>query len=97
MANVQLLQMVNGIAEELSADDRSRLCYLCGVLDPDSCVAGVRDMLKSRLSQGQADHLFLVELLFRLKRFDVLKKVFRINKQDIASILGPRQAVSEYR
>ncbi|XP_042162849.1 CASP8 and FADD-like apoptosis regulator isoform X1 [Oncorhynchus tshawytscha] len=98
MANGELYQMINRICEDLSSGECRRLLYLCGSLDTDRCGSDhVREVLNSWLSRGQVDQLYLVELLFRLRRFDLLKKEFHISKQEVDGILGQNQALSEYR
>ncbi|KAK6315531.1 hypothetical protein J4Q44_G00150600 [Coregonus suidteri] len=98
MANGQLCQMISRICEDLSSGECRRLLYLCGSLDTDSCGSdNVREVLTSWLSRGRVDHLHLVELLFRLRCFDLLKKLFHISKQEVEGILGQDRALSEYR
>ncbi|XP_041724526.2 CASP8 and FADD-like apoptosis regulator [Coregonus clupeaformis] len=98
MANGQLCQMISRICEDLSSGECRRLLYLCGSLDTDSCGSDhVREVLTSWLSRGRVDHLYLVELLFRLRCFDLLKKLFHISKQEVEGILGQDRALSEYR
>ncbi|CAB1346832.1 unnamed protein product [Coregonus sp. 'balchen'] len=98
MANGQLCQMISRICEDLSSGECRRLLYLCGSLDTDSCGSdNVREVLTSWLSRGRVDHLHLVELLFRLSCFDLLKKLFHISKQEVEGILGQDRALSEYR
>lgn len=96
MANEQLLQIINRLAEELNSSECRRLVYLCGSLDSVT-VPDVREMLRTRLSQDDVDHLYLVELMFRLRRFDLLRKVFSINKEDVERILGHQKVVPDYR
>lgn len=97
LANAQLLQMINEIVGALSFSECTRLSYLCGCLDTDVSVAGVKEMLKSQLMQGQMDYLFLAELMFWLKRFDILRKVFRTSKDEVERTLGNRHVLSKYR
>lgn len=86
------------ICEDLSSGECRRLLYLCGSQDTDSSGSDhVREVLTSWLSRGQVDQLYLVELLFRLRRFDLLKKVFHVSKQEVEGILGQNRALSEYR
>ena len=97
MGDGQLLQTINRLAEELSSSECRRLAYLCE--SPGSVSSGpdVREMLRARLSQGEVNHLYLVELMFRLGRFDLLRKVLLVDKQDVERILGHLKGVSEYR
>ncbi|KAJ8392635.1 hypothetical protein AAFF_G00073090 [Aldrovandia affinis] len=97
MADGQLSQTINLIAEELSTDECKTLRYLCGNLAPHCCVEDVRGMLKSKINCGEVDRMFLLELMLRMRRFDILKKVLRTNKQEAERMLGKGYAVSEYR
>uniref|UniRef100_A0A4W5KD31 DED domain-containing protein n=1 Tax=Hucho hucho TaxID=62062 RepID=A0A4W5KD31_9TELE len=96
MAKGQLYQMIKRICDDLSSGECRRLLYLCGSLDTDNCGSDhVRDVLTSWLSRGPVGQLDLVELLFRLRRFDLLKKEFHISKQEVEGILGQNQALSD--
>ncbi|XP_036396955.1 CASP8 and FADD-like apoptosis regulator [Megalops cyprinoides] len=97
MADGQLCQTINRIAEELSLDESRRLVYLCGDLAAHCCVGDVKGTLKSLMSHGEVDQMFLLELMFRMGRFDILKKVLRANKKDVEGMLGTGCVVSEYR
>ncbi|XP_035264664.1 CASP8 and FADD-like apoptosis regulator isoform X1 [Anguilla anguilla] len=97
MANGQLTQTINEIAEELTSDECKRLFYLCGSLDTDKGLDNVRGMLKSVMNRNEADHMFLPELMFRIRRYDILKKILHTNKKEVERILGNGCHVSEYR
>ncbi|KAM6985112.1 CASP8 and FADD-like apoptosis regulator [Aplochiton taeniatus] len=97
MANGHLIQIINRIAEKLNSSECKQLFYLCGCLDTDSCLADVTEMLNSYLTQGQVDHTLLVELVFGLKRFDILKTVFGKSKDEVERILESKHVLSKYR
>ncbi|XP_066543410.1 CASP8 and FADD-like apoptosis regulator isoform X2 [Amia ocellicauda] len=95
MADLQLSLTINHIAEELNSDECKMLLYLCS--DMESSIEDVKDMLKSLMKRGEVDQIFLLELMYRIKRFDLLKKVFRSTKKEVEGILGHKCVVSEYR
>lgn len=97
LADAQLLQMISEVAVALSSSECRRLSYLCGSLDPDGSVSGVQEMLTSQLMRGQVDHQFLVELVFGLKRFDILRRVLSTSKDEAERTLRHRHVLSKYR
>ncbi|XP_036400601.1 CASP8 and FADD-like apoptosis regulator a [Megalops cyprinoides] len=97
MADGQLSQTINDIAEDLSSEDCKRLVYLCSDLHGDRCVEDVRGMLRALLSSGDLDHVILLELMLRIKRYDILKRVLRTDKRQAEGILQNGCVVSEYR
>ncbi|XP_010864353.1 CASP8 and FADD-like apoptosis regulator isoform X1 [Esox lucius] len=85
------------ICEELSIGECKKLLYLCGATGTGGCVADVREVLMTWLDRQQVESLYLVELLYTLRRFDLLRKVFRVSEQEVGEILGQSRAVSKYR
>ncbi|KAG9349262.1 hypothetical protein JZ751_027705 [Albula glossodonta] len=96
MADGKLTQTIGQIAEQLSTNESRTLLYLCGDLGPHSCVDDVRGMLTSKVDSGEVDRIFLLELMLRMRRFDILKKVLRTNKEEAERMMGMGCAVSEY-
>ncbi|XP_035762711.1 CASP8 and FADD-like apoptosis regulator isoform X2 [Neolamprologus brichardi] len=88
------LLAINEIAEALSSNERSRLFYLCESLDTDHSVACMKEMLRSKVTQHQNAHLFLAELMWRLGRLDILRKVCKVNRDDLERT---RQMVPRFR
>ncbi|KAJ8362589.1 hypothetical protein AAFF_G00367750 [Aldrovandia affinis] len=84
-------------AAELSSDECKKLFYLCGNLDTDRCVEDVSGMLKSVMNSREVDRRFLLELMFRIRRYDILSRVLRTNKCEVEGILGNGGHLSEYR
>ncbi|KAJ8255675.1 hypothetical protein COCON_G00195390 [Conger conger] len=97
MAAGQLSQAINQISEELSLDECRRLLYLCGDLHPHWSVEDVRGMFRLKMNCQEVDQMFLLELMLRLRRFDILRKVLRTNRQEAEAMLGRGHVVSEYR
>uniref|UniRef100_W5MUK6 CASP8 and FADD-like apoptosis regulator a n=1 Tax=Lepisosteus oculatus TaxID=7918 RepID=W5MUK6_LEPOC len=98
MAEGHLSLTINQIADELNSEECKTLFYLCGNLDKCSSNEDVKDMLKALLKSGQVDHQFLLlELTYRIKRFDILKRVLMTNRKEVESILGRKCFISDYR
>ncbi|KAK1165553.1 CASP8 and FADD-like apoptosis regulator isoform X1 [Acipenser oxyrinchus oxyrinchus] len=98
MAEGQLSLTINRIYEELSNDESQMLIYLCSDLDGGCSKQDVKEILKSQIKSGVVDHLVLAELLYRIKRFDLLKKILCSNKKQVEALLGSRRCtVSAYR
>lgn len=96
--------MVNNVTADLNKEECRILLYLCTDLFTNSCVEDLRGALlafanqrQNQAGQSQAGDALLMELMFRMKRFDVLKKVFGTNRQQVESILQEGRALSDYR
>ncbi|TRY62279.1 hypothetical protein DNTS_025834 [Danionella cerebrum] len=97
------LMMVNKVTASLNNEECRTLLYLCTDLFSNRYVEDLRGALlnfpSQTLNQGGQSHsgkALLLELMFRMKRFDLLK-AFSINKQQVEGILQKESAVSEYR
>ncbi|MGH0117653.1 UNVERIFIED_CONTAM: hypothetical protein FKN15_041845 [Acipenser sinensis] len=98
MAEGQLSLKINQIYEELSNDESQMLNYLCSDLDGGCSKQDVKEVLKSQIKSGVVDHLVLAELLYRIRRFDLLKKILSSNKKQVEALLGSRLCTfSAYR
>uniref|UniRef100_A0A3Q3L1L4 CASP8 and FADD like apoptosis regulator n=1 Tax=Labrus bergylta TaxID=56723 RepID=A0A3Q3L1L4_9LABR len=91
------LQAINQIADALSSCESSRLLYLCGSLDTDPSVTCVKEILKSKVLRQERGHLLLTELMLRLRRFDILRKVCKTSKEDVERTLTYRQCLPRFR
>ncbi|KAL7882236.1 hypothetical protein AOLI_G00090850 [Acnodon oligacanthus] len=92
-----LSHIINRIVEELSPEECKRLSYLCGALDADRCAANIREMLQSLMGQVETDYLFLVELMLRMRRYDLLKCVLGTTKAEAEGLLKNSRSLSDYR
>uniref|UniRef100_A0A8C1JHP6 CASP8 and FADD-like apoptosis regulator a n=1 Tax=Cyprinus carpio TaxID=7962 RepID=A0A8C1JHP6_CYPCA len=63
------------------------------------CMEDLRGALLAfaKQTQAQAGQALLMELMFRMKRFDILKKVFGTNRQQVEGILKKGAVLSDYR
>ncbi|KAM9346853.1 CASP8 and FADD-like apoptosis regulator [Symphorus nematophorus] len=91
------LQAINQITEALSRAERRRIFYLCGSLDADTSVAGMKEMLKCKVLRQENGHLLLRELMLQLGRFDILKKVYKTSRAEVERTLTHRQVLPRFR
>lgn len=84
MALPEQLQAINQITEALGSEERRTLLYLCGALDPDDSVSGMKEMLTRKVMQhDEGGHLLLRELMVQLRRFDILGRVFKSSQEEL--------------
>ncbi|XP_031155509.1 CASP8 and FADD-like apoptosis regulator isoform X1 [Sander lucioperca] len=95
MALSDQLQAINQTAEALSSCERRRLFYLCEMLDTDTSEACMKDMLK--VLCDERGNLFLTELMLQLKRFDILRKVYKTNRDEAEKTLKDKQVLPRFR
>lgn len=87
------LQAINQLAEALSSNELRKLVYLCECSDSDTSVAYVKDLLKSKMMQHQNNPLFLPELVLHLGRYDLLRSIFNVSRDEV----GHRQVLPSFR
>lgn len=91
------LQAINEIAESLSSCERRTLFYLCENLGTDHSAVCMKELLKSKVMGHQNAHLFLAELMWRLGRLDILKKVCKVSRDDLQSNYKSGQTLPPFR
>ncbi|KAM4557749.1 CASP8 and FADD-like apoptosis regulator [Odontesthes bonariensis] len=92
------LQEINLIVESLGSCECKKLVYLCESFDSDSSAESVKDLLKSKVQEhGNAPQLFLTELTWRLGRFDIMKRVFKVSRNEVEQTLRCSQVLSRFR
>lgn len=91
--------MVNSVTASLKKEECKTLRYLCTDLFNNICMEDLRGALLAfaKQTQAQAGQALLMELMFRMKRFDILKKVFGTNRQQVEGILKKGAVLSDYR
>lgn len=96
--------LVNKVTSSLSSDESKILLYLCTDLFNNSCVEELRgDLLAfaqqnpNQAGQTHSGNALLMELMFQMKRYDLLRKVFGTNKQQVEGILRKERVISDYR
>ncbi|XP_073330105.1 CASP8 and FADD-like apoptosis regulator isoform X1 [Pagrus major] len=93
----QQLQAINQIADSLSSCERRRLFYLCESTDADNSEARMKEMLMWKVQRHDAGHLLLRELMLRLGRFDILRKVCKTSRDEVERTLIYRQVLPKFR
>ncbi|XP_048048827.1 CASP8 and FADD-like apoptosis regulator isoform X2 [Megalobrama amblycephala] len=92
-----LSHTISQITDELSTDECRRISYLCGALDTERFSTDPRGTLQTALSQTRMDCVFLMELILKIKRYDLLREVLSTSKSSVEGMLKNGHAVSEYR
>ncbi|KAM7407586.1 hypothetical protein PAMA_003350 [Pampus argenteus] len=99
LPNRNLLRDINLIAESLGSGECKSLLYLCGHghnLDTDDN-ACVKEMLKSKVMSYENGYLFLAELMLQIKRYDILRKVFSTNRDEVERTLKYKEVLPRFR
>nr|KAF6336295.1 CASP8 and FADD like apoptosis regulator [Myotis myotis] len=65
-------EVIHQIDEALDEDEREMLLFLCRDVVADVSAFNVRDLLDSLNERGKLSHMGLAELLYRVRRFDLL-------------------------
>ncbi|XP_060786414.1 CASP8 and FADD-like apoptosis regulator [Neoarius graeffei] len=89
--------LITQIVEELSPEECKRLLYLCGELHTKQCTSNVKEILQSCMVQVQTEEALLMELMLRMRRYDLLLKVLGISKTKAEQLLENGHALSDYR
>ncbi|XP_068924866.1 CASP8 and FADD-like apoptosis regulator isoform X2 [Petaurus breviceps papuanus] len=92
-------QVIYQIEEELDEDEKEVIVFLCRDLAPDLVTKlDLRDLLCTLNEKGKLSPAGLAELLYRVRRFDLLKKIMKTDRSSVeASLVKYPQLVSEYR
>ncbi|KAK2849757.1 hypothetical protein Q7C36_008540 [Tachysurus vachellii] len=95
--SLTMQHVINQIVEELSPEECKRLSYLCREFHSEQCTTNIKEMLLSCIDQEQQPQHFLIELMLRMRRYDLLYKVLGIRRKDAELCLENGCALSEYR
>lgn len=77
------LKHINAVVEDLSHSECRKVVYLCGSLEADCSVESVKRMLKSNVEDHGDPALFLKALILRLERYDLLRKLYKVGRNDV--------------
>ncbi|XP_030627940.1 CASP8 and FADD-like apoptosis regulator a [Chanos chanos] len=95
---------VNKVLDSLCKEESSTLLYLCADMLSQDHVKDLRGALVSfirqrqtQMGRAQASDGILKELMFRMKRFDILKKLLGTNRHEVEDMLKNGGVLSEYR
>ncbi|XP_044526574.1 CASP8 and FADD-like apoptosis regulator [Gracilinanus agilis] len=92
-------QVIHQVEEELDEDEKEVILFLCRDLAPDlTTKLDLRDLLCTLNEKGKLPPAGLAELLYRVRRFDLLKKIMKTDKASVeASLIRYPKLVSDYR
>lgn len=91
-------EVIHQIEEALDEDEREMLLFLCRDVVADVSAFNVRDLLDSLIERGKLTAMGLAELLYRVRRFDLLKRILKMDKRTVeAHLLKHPHLVSDYR
>lgn len=91
------LYCINRIVESLNSCESRKLLFLCDSLSSDSSVQSVRETLKHKITCHENATQFLAEVIWRMGRYDILKELFTLSRNEVEQTLGNRQVLSKFR
>lgn len=91
------LQTINQVVEELSGSERTRLLYLCGSFETEPSTESLKELLGREVLHHDTGQLLLGELMVRLRRFDILRKVCKTTRDEVERTLSSRHFVPKFR
>ncbi|XP_077010788.1 CASP8 and FADD-like apoptosis regulator isoform X2 [Tamandua tetradactyla] len=90
--------VIHQVEEALDEDEKEMLLFLCRDVAVDMTSPNIRDLLDILNERGKLSALGLAELLYRVRRFDLLKRLLRMDKAAVeAYLLRHPPLVSDYR
>lgn len=90
------LQTINQVVKDLDSSEQTRLLYLCRSFEAATSTESLTDVLE-RVLHDDTGQLLLRELLVRLKRFDILRKVCKTSRDEAERTVSVRQFVPTFR
>ncbi|XP_078536323.1 CASP8 and FADD-like apoptosis regulator [Lissotriton helveticus] len=85
------------LEQELDEDEKESISYLCRDVALNLPTRDVRSILDTLNEKGLLCPHGLAELLYRVKRFDLLKRFLKTTKPAVEAHLAKKSIVSEYR
>ncbi|XP_066476960.1 CASP8 and FADD-like apoptosis regulator [Tiliqua scincoides] len=90
--------LLHQIEQELDADERETMVFLCRDLVPDLPVPDIRKLWVALNERESLTLVTLSELLYRVRRFDLLKKLLKMGRASVeADLVQYPRMVSNYR
>ncbi|XP_009876193.1 PREDICTED: CASP8 and FADD-like apoptosis regulator [Apaloderma vittatum] len=90
--------LIHRIEEELDKEEEEIMVFLCRDLAPDLATADLRELLVTLSEREKLSFLGLSELLYRIKRFDLLKRILKTEKATVEANLAKNlRLVPDYR
>lgn len=96
LSNQHQLQMISLMVEALSSSECRTLVYLCESLDTDDSVTFAKEMLQRKVTHEKGQ-LFMPALTLHLRRYDILRKVFKTSREEVERDPEYRRVLSAFR
>ncbi|XP_051479614.1 CASP8 and FADD-like apoptosis regulator isoform X1 [Apus apus] len=80
--------LIHQIEQELDKEEEEIMVFLCRDLAPDLATADLRELLVALNEREQLSFLGLSELLYRVKRFDLLRRILKTEKATVEANLA---------
>ncbi|KAL6088832.1 hypothetical protein STEG23_000693 [Scotinomys teguina] len=91
-------EVIHQVEESLDQDEKEMMLFLCRDVAENLAPPNVRDLLGSLSERGQLSVATLAELLYRVRRFDLLKRILKTDKAAVeAHLCRNPHLVSDYR
>ncbi|XP_019491238.1 PREDICTED: CASP8 and FADD-like apoptosis regulator isoform X2 [Hipposideros armiger] len=91
-------EVIHQVEEALDEDEKEMLLFLCRDIAADVTPLNVRDLLDILRERGMLSVMHLAELLYRVRRFDLLKRILKIDRMTMeAHLLRHPHLISDYR
>ncbi|KAB0391694.1 hypothetical protein E2I00_013934, partial [Balaenoptera physalus] len=91
-------EVIHQVEEALDEDEKEMLLFLCRDVAADVVPLNVRDLLDVLRERGKLSSVSLAELLYRVRRFDLLKRVLKMDRPTAEALLHRHpHLISDYR
>lgn len=90
--------LIHQIQEELDKEEEEMMVFLCRDLAPDLATADLKEILVALNEREKLTPLGLSELLYRVKRFDLLRRILNTEKATVeAHLARSLRLIPDYR
>ncbi|KAM8806551.1 CASP8 and FADD-like apoptosis regulator [Eudromia elegans] len=90
--------LIHRIEQELDKEEDELMIFLCRDLAPDLATADLRELLVALNEREKLSLFGLSELLYRVKRFDMLRRILKTEKATVeANLTRCPRLISDYR
>ncbi|NWZ61387.1 CFLAR regulator, partial [Acrocephalus arundinaceus] len=90
--------LIHQIQEELDKEEEEMMVFLCRDLAPDLATADLKEILVALNEREKLTPLGLSELLYRVKRFDLLRRILNTEKETVeAHLTRSLRLIPDYR
>ncbi|NXK58217.1 CFLAR regulator, partial [Sylvietta virens] len=90
--------LIHQIQEELDKEEEEMMVFLCRDLAPDLATADLKEILVALNEREKLSPVGLSELLYRVKRFDLLRRILKTEKQTVeAHLARSLRLIPDYR